>query len=342
MKLIKYSVLSLALWTLSCHNKETKNWDIELKQPLPPVELVDISQSFYDAHIPLAEFQKEYPWFQGTVSDEDYAKRRLDTREIEIYKTAKKQLNDTQLKKDLATLFAHIQYYFPKFVAPKVFLYSSAVQGVEIPVFYKPEENWLFIDMAAFMGKGNHYYQGVDLYLQESMNPENLVPTVSRALAEHIVPLDRAHRKFIDDIAYEGKLMMLQDAFLPNTSDVLKIGYSPEQEAWAKANEANIWNYFVENDLLFSDDARLIERFLAPAPFSKFYTEIDNESAPKAGVFIGWQMCRAYFKQLPDTSLAEFILKTKGEDILKQSKYKGELRPHPPPPTDYAAAAKSS
>ena len=46
--------------------------------------------------------------------------------------------------------------------------------------------------------------------------------------------------------------MILQDAFLPETMDQYKIHYSKDQQSWAISNEENIWNYFVENDLLLA------------------------------------------------------------------------------------------
>lgn len=323
MKFLR-SFLFFTLFTVWSCQKEAKNWNVELPQPLPEVKITDISASFYNPRIPLAQFQRQYPWFQGSVPDEDYLKRRSDSTEINLYKKAHSLINEPQLKKELAQLFAHIQYYFPKFSPPQVFLYSSALQGVESPVFYRERENWLFIDITAFMGDGNPYYKNIDLYLQHSMNPQNLIPKVSKTLAEQIVPWDRKHRKFIDMMVYEGKLMILQDAFLPQTSDALKIGYTPQQEQWALQNEENIWNYFVENDLLFSDDSRLVERFILPAPFSKFYTEIDRSSAPMAGIFSGWQMCRTYFKQHPETPLAKFISQTDAETILNTTRYQGK------------------
>ena len=73
------------------------------------------------------------------------------------------------------------------------------------------------------------------------------------------------------------------------------MNYTPKQYDWAKENEVNIWNFFVENNLIFSDDIRLSERFIKPAPFSKFYTEIDNESSPQIGIFIGWEICKKFF-----------------------------------------------
>jgi hypothetical protein len=34
-------------------------------------------------------------------------------------------------------------------------------------------------------------------------------------------------------------------------------------------------------EMLYSDDQKLTSRFINPAPFSKFYLEIDNESQAK-------------------------------------------------------------
>jgi hypothetical protein len=35
---------------------------------------------------------------------------------------------------------------------------------------------------------------------------------------------------------------------------------------------------------------------MTPAPFSKFYLEIDNDSPGRIGAWIGWQMVRSYMK----------------------------------------------
>ena len=58
-------------------------------------------------------------------------------------------------------------------------------------------------------------------------------------------------------------------------------------------------NIFVRNELLFKTDNNLIDRFISPAPFSKFYLEIDNESPGKIGQWIGWQILRSFRKKNP-------------------------------------------
>ncbi|ASW76257.1 gliding motility protein GldB [Chryseobacterium piperi] len=323
MKIFRTIALSsiLVLGLYSCKKESQNPWKIELKEPVEKIELTDISKQFYDQAIPLSQFKTEFPWFQGTVSDSDFAKRRTDTEEIKIYKEAISKIDGQKLQKELQELFARIKYYFPKFKRPKVYLFSSALQMIQDPIFYDEKGNLLFIDITGFMGDKNPNYKGLELYFQKSMNPNNIVPKVSRMFAENIVPFSADHQKFIDQLMFNGKVMILQDAFLPDTPDYLKINYTKQQYDWAAANEANIWNYFVESNLIFGDDPRLVERFIAPGPFSKFYTEIDNESSPQIGIFTGWQVCKKYLQEKPEKKLTDF-LKMDATEIFNQSGYK--------------------
>ena len=323
MKFFKYLLFSAVflIGMISCKKDSKELWKVDVKNPVEKVELTDISKELYDPNVSLESFTQRFPFFQGTVPDEDFVERRKDAEEIKVYKEAISKIDLVKLDKELADLFSHIKNYFPEFKEPKVYLYSSALQGVMDPIFYHAKENMLFIDVTAFMGENNPNYKGLEQYFQKSMNPKNILPKVSEIFAEYFVQPNGNSQKFIDQIVYYGKLMILQDAFIPAEPDALKMNYTPEQYEWAKANETNVWNYFVENNLVFSDDQRLGERFINPAPFSKFYTEIDNESSPQIGIFIGWQICRKFYQKKPETKLADF-LKMNAQEIFNQSNYK--------------------
>ena len=322
MKFFRILIVSLVFASAfqSCKKDPENLWKVEVDKPIQHINLVDISKEFYDPTISLETFQQKYPWFQGTVSNEDFVQRRQDQEEAKIYKDAIAKIDIKKLDQDLKLLFAHIQHYFPVFQVPTTYLYSSALQGVTDPIFYKPEENLLFIDITGFMGENNENYRPLEQYYQKSMNPQNIIPKVSLVFAEHFVPFNAERQKFIDQLVYQGKLMILQDAFIPEQPDYLKMNYTAQQYEWSKSNEVNIWNYIVENDLVFSDDAKLVERFIAPGPFSKFYTEIDNESSPQVGIFAGWQIAKKFYQEKPDTPLKDF-LKMDAEQIFKDSKY---------------------
>jgi hypothetical protein len=57
-----------------------------------------------------------------------------------------------------------------------------------------------------------------------------------------------------------------------------------------------MWRYFIEKELLYSVDQKLIPRF-KHGSFSKFYLEIDNETLVEVGAWIGWQIVLVYGKQ---------------------------------------------
>ncbi len=121
-------------------------------------------------------------------------------------------------------------------------------------------------------------------------------------------------------MVYFGKELYLKDLWLPTTSDAEKIGYTEAQLEWAKANEADMWRYFVERELLYSTSAKLPIQFINPAPFSKFYLEIDNESPGMVGRYLGWQIVRSYMEN--NNASLEALFTMKAEELFEKSKYK--------------------
>lgn len=320
-KTVLFSILFLMVMLQSCQKDAKDRWLIKDDFDKPSVAINDISKDYYNETLALENFQKKYPWFQGTVTDSAFAKRRTSKEEQKVYKEAASKVDLKKLSTDLSTLFGRIQYYFPEFKAPTVFTFSSATQMAEEPVIFDPKSNFLFIDISGFLGENNAYYKGIEPYLQKSMNKQNMLPKIAESIAIRLIPFTNTNQKFLDQMVYSGKTMILQDAFLPETPDYLKMHYTQQQYDWATANEVNIWDYFVESDLLFSADTSLQERFISPSPFSKFYTEIDNESSPQIGIFTGWQICRKFLQEKPNVSLDQFI-EMNATDIFNQSEYK--------------------
>ena len=119
---------------------------------------------------------------------------------------------------------------------------------------------------------------------------------------------------------YEGKLLYLKDLTLPTYKDEDKIGYTKEQLDWAATNEADIWKFFIEGNILYSTDNKLASRFINPAPFSKFYLEIDNESPGRIGSYLGWQIVRSFMKN--NNIPLEDMLQMDAAKIFNMSKYK--------------------
>ena len=121
-------------------------------------------------------------------------------------------------------------------------------------------------------------------------------------------------------MVYFGKLLYFKDIIIPFKTDAEKIGYSEDQIKWAEANESQIWSYFIEKELLYSTDNKLPSRFIADAPFSKFYLELDNESPGRLGQYIGWQIVKAYANSTGIDVMT--IMQKETEEIFRKSKFK--------------------
>lgn len=308
--------------------KKERSWDVDTADI--PVDLVihDISKRFFNDRISLDQLRQDYPFFFSNQDDSIWIATRKSDFEKNVYKESFKQFGslddlDTKIK----PIFQKFKYYFPEYETPKIFTYSSGLQSLDYPVIYSAKDKLMFIAMDGFLGEKNKYYDSmrVENYLRKSMFAERIPSAVVNAIAENIITYSPRNQKFLDFAIYEGKKLILQDALLDDTPDEYKIGYTPEQMAWCVANEGNIWNYFVEQNYVFSDDRTLEKRFLQVAPFSKFNNEIEQESPGRVGAWIGWQIIRKYLKENPEVTLQEVILEMDSQKILQGSKYKPEV-----------------
>lgn len=330
MKTSYWFILFIGLMMISC-GKENR-WDIEIPQEKVDLQITDISKDFFDTNIPLAEVKAKYPFFfLDTVSDQTWERQRRDPFERAVYDSVVltfKKYNKTQ--SELERLFAYYQHYFPDLKIPQIFTYSSTLQEANIynPVIYGAKEGLMFIALDGFLGSNNQLYKQqapmkIYDYMAQNMNPENLPPAVVRAIGQEIIPFDPRQQTFGDLMVDEGKKLILADALLSETPDHLKIGYTPNQMEWAKANEGNVWNYFVEQNMVFETDKSLRQRFIDYAPFSKFLNEIETESPGRMGVYIGWQICKSFLDKNKEMTLEQF-LNTDTQTIFNGSKYKPE------------------
>jgi hypothetical protein len=74
-------------------------------------------------------------------------------------------------------------------------------------------------------------------------------------------------KTLLDNMIFNGKILYLLDAMLPETDDSLIIAYKNSQLEWCKTNEAFIWAHLLENKLLYSTDHTSAEQVHERGPF---------------------------------------------------------------------------
>ncbi len=266
----------------------------------------------------LQALKSEYPYlFPERFTDSMWLAKANDTIQQELNEEVEKAFPDFSAEEDgIYNLFQHTKYYFPSFEIPHVITITSEVD-YRNKVLLTPD--YLFISLDTYLGKEHPFYIGLQEYLKKNFEKNQILPDIANEIAEVYVPQPES-KTFLAHMLYYGKILYLKDRLLPDVSEYDKIGYTQEELDWAIANEEEVWRYFVEREVIFDTDTDLYSRFLYPAPFSKFYLELDAESPARLGQFIGWQMIKQYMDK-NDVSIQE-MLTTNSETIFNKANYK--------------------
>jgi gliding motility-associated lipoprotein GldB len=228
----------------------------------------------------------------------------------------------TDIEKELSQSFKYIKYYFPKSKTPRFISFVSGF-AVQTPI----GDDYLGIGLDMFMGKNSKFYRGivesVPVYISRRFAPEYVVPRLTETFArEELFPERDEERTLIAKMIHNGKILYFMDQVLnEDLQDSVKIGYTMQQIEWCKTYEADIWGFFLENNLLFETDYQKIQVYLSEGPFTPGLGD-KNQSAPKLGVWMGWQIVRKYMKENKDVTLQQLMAEDDAQAILTLSKYK--------------------
>ncbi|MEO8533837.1 MAG: gliding motility lipoprotein GldB [Flavobacterium sp.] len=316
MKIYRFVVL-LCLFFLSCDQKSKVEKEVEEIPVDIKVERFD--KVFFETKPEdLAKVKRQYPFFFPPGNDDNvWLKKMQDPIWREVYtEVQKKYSNFEPEREEFNSLFQHIKYYFPEVKIPKVITVISEMDYNAKAIY---ADSLVIVSLELYLGKEHKFYEFPN-YLKQNFEERQMMPDVVSSFAFRKISSSTTDRSLLSQMIFEGKQLYAKDLLLPEYTDAEKIGYKPEQIKWCEENESYMWRYFIENELLYSDDPKLNTRFIAPAPFSKFGLEIDNDSPGRVGAWIGWQMVRSYMKNNKVT-LPE-LLKTNAKEIFEKSKYK--------------------
>ncbi|RZL49972.1 MAG: gliding motility lipoprotein GldB [Pedobacter sp.] len=250
----------------------------------------------------------------------DQAYTDLNKEVDSIYPNLKK------VEEDLSESFKYIKYYYPQTKVPKFISYLS---GFAYQVILADDYMGIGLDM--FLGKNSKFYpaivQSVPMYASRRFTPDYIVPRVNEVFArEELFPERDEDQTLLAKMIYNGKILYFLDQVLPEaTADTVKIGYTSKQLAWCKNYEGNIWGLFLQNDLLYQSDIKKIQVFITDGPFTPGIGD-KKDSAPKLGIYIGWQIIKKYMEANPEITLQQLMAETDAQKILTKSKYKPKER----------------
>lgn len=312
-----YILLIAGLILVSCDE------DSKLENEIAEIEIDYVVERFDKAFYKatpedLPKLKQAYPFlFSKRDSDSVWIDKIKDTLQDQLLSEVNKSFPDLKdTKEGLRGLFQHLKYYDKTFSVPRVIMLTNDVRYRTKAIV---TDSLLLVALDNFLGENHEFYQNIPRYIAANMRSSQIVPEVAEGYAKkYAFQTDR--KTLLDEMIYFGKLLYFKDVVIPFMPDFEKIGYTEEKLKWAEANESPIWSYFIEKELLYSTDSKLPGRFIAAAPFSKFYLELDNESPGRLGQYMGWQIVRAYAENTGEDMMS--ILQKTPEEIFRKSKFK--------------------
>ncbi|MFY0252631.1 hypothetical protein ACDQ55_01630 [Chitinophaga sp. 30R24] len=224
----------------------------------------------------------------------------------------------SKLKADLAQCFRYIKYYIPSFRPPKVVTFISGIA------------NYGAITIDSILGIGLDMYMGEDFppyaqipdypaYMIHRFAPEYITTNCMQVIQQELFPPAKKNQNLVTLMIEAGKQQYFLDKVLPSTPDTIKLGYTKDQLDWCYDNEQMIWQFFVQNNLLYSTDWQQLNHFIGDGPTTQGMPE---GSPGKMANFVGWQIIKKYMKEHKEVSLQQLMESKDVTEIFKAAKYR--------------------
>lgn len=223
----------------------------------------------------------------------------------------------------------HVKYYFPDYKLPEnvitfigpfdaFFATSFGIQGDVLT------EEGLGVGLQLHLGKDFSFFKtetGRELYpeyLAETFTPDHIAVNCMKNIIDDLFPPAHLSQPLIEQMVNAGRKYYLLTRFLPKAKEEDLLGYTPEQMKSVHKNEAVIWDFFLNTDLLNSSEHDITKNYIGPAPKTQ---EFGEGSPGNIGSFSGLQIVRKYMNKFPETTLRE-LMEMPPREVYERSKYK--------------------
>jgi hypothetical protein len=272
----------------------------------------------------LKKIKPKFSFFlDGDLDDKQNIKQLSDylndPQMIKNYEAVQKQFSDlTWLEKELSDEMSCFAYYFPDRKIPQVYAYISGMD-FENPAIYADSVLCIALDM--YLGKDYQLYSafGLPAFIRSGMTKEYIARDCAEAIAKYYAYQDMKDATCLDQMVYNGKMMLFTDALLPETADSIKMKYSKKQLDWCNTNESKMWAFFIDNKMLYNKDYGTYMKFFNDSPFTNAF---GKDSPPRTGTWVGWQIVRDYIRNSGQVNLKKLNSVKDAQEILRISKYK--------------------
>lgn len=226
-----------------------------------------------------------------------------------------------QSEKEIKRGLQFVKYYFPDYKIPsQVITFIGPIEGYANVL----TTSGLAVGLQLYLGKDYPVYHSDYIseiypeYQSRRFEPPYISINCIKNIVADIYPDASPNLPLVYQMIEAGKRLYMLDQFLPEAADTLKTGYTQKQLNGCYENEAFIWNFFIENNFLYSTDRNVIRDYMNDGP----KTEMLGEASPGfIGQFVGWQIVKKWMSIDNKQTLPQ-LLKTPAKQIFEEAKYK--------------------
>lgn len=235
-----------------------------------------------------------------------------------LYQAVEKEFPENSLDEESALLtkgFIRYQHFFPNRLIPQAATMISAFN-----YSIAADDSLLVIGLDNYLGEEFKVYAktGIPKYKFKQFDRKYLVSDALKAWFTTEFE-EEGGKNMLDQMIFQGKILYLLNAFLPEIDQSVFFNYTPEELAWCEENESQIWFHFVDMDLLYTIENFQLRKYMGDAPFISGFPE---GSPGRVGQWVGFQLVSAYMENNKNKSLHDLMQLRDANKILQQSNYK--------------------
>ncbi len=239
-----------------------------------------------------------------------------------LYDSAKNQYAHFQpIANDVKKGLQYVKYYFPQYPLPtNLISFIGPINSYGNIV----TTNALAVGLQMYMGKEYSLYatemgqQLYPAYISRRFEKAYIPVNCMNNIVDDLFPNKSLGKPLVEQMIEAGKRQYLLDLFLPELADTLKLGYSEMQLNECNGNEAAIWAFFIQNNLLYITEPEITKEYMNDAPSTQ---ALGLAFPGKLGNFVGLKIVQKWISKngavTPDK-----LMKMPAGQLFEESKYK--------------------
>ncbi|MEO8414391.1 MAG: hypothetical protein ABI472_12065 [Ginsengibacter sp.] len=230
---------------------------------------------------------------------------------------------------DIKNGLQFVKYYFPGYKLPQSIITFIGPINANFETSFGTQgdiitREGLGVGLQLHLGKDFSLYKSQEgqeqypEYLANNFDAAHITVNCMRNIIDDLYPDKTNGKALIEQMVEKGKRIYLLTKFLPNYPEYECFGYTEKQLQESYKNEAVIWDFFLNNDLLYNSESNIIKNYIGESPKTQ---ELGEDAPGNIGAFSGMQIVKKYLEKFPETTLPG-LMKTGADEIYSKAKYK--------------------